>query len=111
MLTTGVAGDRPGPGWTVAASVCVAINSLTWALAVELAPLRVNAVAPGMARSPLWSGIPEADREAMYAETAKNLPLGRIADAREAAEPYLYLMTSGYSTGSIVTADCGYVLV
>ncbi|MCW2721486.1 SDR family oxidoreductase [Pseudonocardia sp.] len=111
VLTTGVAADRPGPGWSVAASVCGAVNSLARALAVELAPLRVNAVSPGMVRSPLWSPIPEADREAMYAETAKALPLGRVADAREVAESYLYLMTSRYATGSIVTVDGGYVLV
>ncbi|MGC2006018.1 hypothetical protein [Trebonia sp.] len=37
-LTTGIAGRRPGPGWAVAASICGAVESLTQALAVELAP-------------------------------------------------------------------------
>lgn len=56
-LTTGIAGRRPGPGWAVAASICGAVESLTRALAVELAPVRVNAVAPGVVRSPLWASM------------------------------------------------------
>lgn len=43
-LTTGVAGLRPRKGWTLAASICGAMEALTRALAVELAPIRVNAV-------------------------------------------------------------------
>jgi NAD(P)-dependent dehydrogenase (short-subunit alcohol dehydrogenase family) len=110
VLTTGVAAERPGPGWSVASSICGAITSLTRALAVELAPLRVNAVSPGMVRSPLWAAIDEPTREQMYTDTAKGLPLGRVGDAREVAESYLYLMTATYATGSIVTIDGGHVL-
>ena len=49
-LTTGIAGRRPGPGWAVAASICAAVESLTRALAVELAP---SALPPS---APAWSG-------------------------------------------------------
>src|SRR5262249_27400794 len=56
-LTTGVAKDRPDPGWAVAASICGAMEALTKALAVELAPIRVNVVSPGVVRSPLWSAM------------------------------------------------------
>src|SRR6202040_584698 len=48
VLTTGVAGLRPQKGWVIAASVCGTIEALTRALAVELAPIRVNAVSPGV---------------------------------------------------------------
>jgi NAD(P)-dependent dehydrogenase (short-subunit alcohol dehydrogenase family) len=44
VLTTGVAGRRPHSGWVIAASVCGTIEALTRALAIELAPIRVNAV-------------------------------------------------------------------
>ncbi len=108
VLTTGVAADRPGPGWSVAASICGAVVSLTRALAVELAPLRVNAVSPGLVRTPLW-GV-DAD-DPMFTDAAKNLPLDRVGEAREVAEAYLHLMTSPYATGSVVTVDGGYVLV
>jgi NAD(P)-dependent dehydrogenase (short-subunit alcohol dehydrogenase family) len=50
-LTNGIAGLRPRKGWTVAASICGAVEALTRALAVELAPIRVNAVCPGGCRT------------------------------------------------------------
>src|SRR4029077_1608086 len=59
-LTTGIAGRRPGSGWAVAASICGAVDALTRARAVELAPVRVNAVCPGVVRSPLWASMTEA---------------------------------------------------
>src|SRR6201988_5423086 len=65
VLTTGVAGERPHKGWILAASVCGAIGALTRALAVELAPIRVNAVSPGVVRTNLWDNMQEQDREAM----------------------------------------------
>src|SRR6266446_751021 len=73
VLTTGVAGRRPHKGWTVAASVCGAIEALTRALAVELAPIRVNAVAPGVVRTNLWKNMQEQDREAMYEKVGNHL--------------------------------------
>ena len=54
VLTTGIAGVRPHKAWTVAAAGCGALVSLTRALAVELAPIRVNAVSPGVVRTNLW---------------------------------------------------------
>jgi NAD(P)-dependent dehydrogenase (short-subunit alcohol dehydrogenase family) len=104
VLTTGAAGDRPGPGWSVAASICGATDSLVRALAVELAPLRVNAVKPGVVRTPLWRGGVD------YDEIARGLPVGRVGEPEDIAAAYLYLMTQPYATGSIVTVDGGHVL-
>ncbi|MFF0340694.1 SDR family oxidoreductase [Kribbella sp. NPDC004875] len=105
VLTTGAAGDRPGPGWSVAASICGAMDSLVRALAVELAPLRVNAVKPGVVRTPLW-------REAVdYDETARHLPVQRVGEPEDIAAAYVYLMNQPYATGSIVGVDGGHVLV
>ncbi|WP_030247046.1 SDR family oxidoreductase [Streptomyces sp. NRRL S-350] len=109
-LTSGTAGLRPGPGWSVAASICGAIEALVRALAVELAPIRVNAVRAGMLRTPLWSGLPDTDREQLYAQAAAGLPLGRIGDPEDAAEAYAYLMEQRYATGTIVTVDGGTLL-
>jgi NAD(P)-dependent dehydrogenase (short-subunit alcohol dehydrogenase family) len=57
VLTTGTAKDRPHADWTVAASICGAIDALTRALAIELAPIRVNAVSPGVVRTALWDNM------------------------------------------------------
>ncbi|MFI6825825.1 SDR family oxidoreductase [Kribbella sp. NPDC050241] len=111
VLTTGAAGDRPSPGWSVAASICGAMDSLVRALAVELAPLRVNAVKPGVVRSPLWSDLSVEDQQTLYDETARLLPVGRVGEVTDIAEAYVYLMNQGYATGTIVTIDGGHVLV
>ena len=111
VLTTGTAGRRPMPGTTVAASLCGAMESLTRALALELAPLRVNAVAPGVVRTELWRDLPEADRNGLFASAAESLPVGRIGEPEDVAEAYLYLMRGAYTTGSVVVVDGGTVLV
>jgi NAD(P)-dependent dehydrogenase (short-subunit alcohol dehydrogenase family) len=108
VLTSGSAADRPGPGWSVAASICGAMDSLVRALAVELAPLRVNAVKPGVVRTPLWSGMSPQD---LYDATAKVLPVGRVGEPSDIAAAYVYLMNQEYATGSIVAVDGGHVLV
>ncbi|HEX5400872.1 MAG TPA: SDR family oxidoreductase [Pseudonocardiaceae bacterium] len=110
-LTTGVAKDRPGAGWAVAASICGAVDALTRALAVELAPVRVNAVSPGVVRSPLWSGMSEDDREQMYRGLGAQLPVGRVGEVDDIAAAYLYCMTQPFATGTVLTVDGGTVLV
>ena len=109
-LTSGTAADRPGAGWALGASVCGAMNSLTRALALELAPLRVNAVAPGIVRSPLWSALSEQDRGNLYEEVARTVPLRRVGDVADAALAYVYLMEQVHGTGTVVTVDGGTVL-
>ena len=111
VLTTGVAGARPRKGWTVAASICSAMEGLTRALAVELAPVRVNAVSPGVVRSPLWGAMSEHDREAMYRDASARLPVGRVGEVEDIAEAYLYLMRENFSTGQVIVVDGGTVLV
>jgi NAD(P)-dependent dehydrogenase (short-subunit alcohol dehydrogenase family) len=110
-LTHGIAGMRPQKGWTIAASICGAVEALTRAVAVELAPIRVNAVSPGFVRTPLWSGILEADREAMYRDVGARLPVGRVGEADDIAQTYLYLMQNAFSTGQTVVIDGGGALV
>jgi NAD(P)-dependent dehydrogenase (short-subunit alcohol dehydrogenase family) len=109
-LTNGIAGLRPRKGWTVAASICGAMEALTRALAVELAPIRVNAVCPGTVRTELWRGMTESARETMYRDAAQRLPVGRVGEADDLAETYLYLMREGFSTGQVLVVDGGAVL-
>ncbi|MGW5655692.1 SDR family oxidoreductase [Streptomyces humi] len=111
VLTTGTAGRRPLPGSSVVSALCGAMESLTRALAVELAPLRVNVVSPGIVRTELWRELPEADREGLFRASAGSLPVGRVGEPADVAEAYLYLMRGGYSTGSVVVVDGGGTLV
>jgi len=111
VLTTGVAGQRPHKGWVVAASVCGTIEALTRALALELAPIRVNAVSPGVVRTNLWQNMNAAERERLYESVGKSLPVGRVGEARDVAQAYLFLMQEEFSTGQTLVVDGGTVLV
>jgi NAD(P)-dependent dehydrogenase (short-subunit alcohol dehydrogenase family) len=111
VFTSGLAGMRPRPGWSLGASICAAMEGLTRALAVELAPVRVNIVAPGVVKSPLWANIAETDRAALYQQTAEKLPVRHVGEVEEIAEAYLYLMQQTYGTGDIVRVDGGGALV
>ena len=110
-LTSGTAGLRPGKGWSLAASICSAIEGLTRALAVELAPIRVNCVVPGFVKTDLWGNIPESDRDALFAGAAESLLVKHVADPSEIAQAYLYLIKQTYSTGQSIVVDGGGVLV
>jgi NAD(P)-dependent dehydrogenase (short-subunit alcohol dehydrogenase family) len=111
VLTSGIAGQRPRKGWVLSASVCGATEALTRALAVELAPIRVNAVSPGVVRTNLWQNMSEQDRESMYVRVGKTLLVSRVGEASDIARVYLYLMQEGFSTGQIVVVDGGTLLV
>jgi NAD(P)-dependent dehydrogenase (short-subunit alcohol dehydrogenase family) len=111
VLTTGIAGQRPQKGWAIAASVCGTVEALTRALALELAPIRVNAVSPGVVRTNLWQNMSGPERELLYESVGKSLPVGRVGEASDIAEAYLFLMHEGFATGQTVVVDGGTVLV
>jgi len=111
VLTTGIAGQRPRKGWVVAASVCGTIEALTRALAMELAPIRVNAVSPGVVRTNLWQNMKAAEREQLYESVGNSLPVGRVGEPHDIAQAYLFLMQEGFGTGQTIVVDGGTVLV
>ena len=111
VLTTGIAGRRPRKGWAIAASVCGTIEALTRALAVELAPIRVNAVSPGVVRTNLWQNMTAAEREHLFESVGKSLPVGRVGEPHDIAQAYLFLMQEGFATGQTIVVDGGTVLV
>lgn len=111
VLSSGSASARPQKGLTLAASITGAIEALTRALAVELAPIRVNAVAPGVVRTEMWDGIPQAEREAFYSSVGEAMLTGRVGVPHEIAQTHLYLMRDAFVTGAIIPVDGGARLV
>jgi NAD(P)-dependent dehydrogenase (short-subunit alcohol dehydrogenase family) len=111
VLTTGAAGRRPHKGWVFGASVCGTIEALTRGLAVELAPLRVNAVCPGVVRTNLWQNMSDEARLQLYQSVGDRLLVGRVGEAGEIALAYLYLIQEGFSTGQTIVVDGGTMLV
>jgi len=110
-FTSGTAGRRPQAGWALGASLCSAMEGLTRALAVELAPIRVNIVSPGVVATPLWDAMPPPAREALFRQMGEKLPVGHIGSTEEVAETYLYLMRQTYGTGQVIVVDGGGTLV
>jgi NAD(P)-dependent dehydrogenase (short-subunit alcohol dehydrogenase family) len=111
VLTSGFSATRPQAGWTSQASIQSAVEGLTRALAVELAPIRVNAVSPGLAQTPRWDALSDADRRALYEREEKRLPLGRVGNAVEIASAYIYFLKNTYATGNVLSVDGGGALV
>ena len=106
-LTSGTAAFKGGPGWSLGCSASGAIAAATRSLAAELAPLRVNAVAPGVVRSPLWSQVADDDRERMYTSVGQTVPLGRVGEVDDVALAYIALMEQDYVTGVVSVVDGG----
>jgi NAD(P)-dependent dehydrogenase (short-subunit alcohol dehydrogenase family) len=105
-LTSGMSAFRPQKGTVMATAMAGSIAHLTYGLAVELAPVRVNAVLPGGVATEIFRGLPEAIRKAEEARFERQ-PLPRIGEPGEVAEAYLYLMKGGYTTGQILQVEGG----
>lgn len=98
---------RPSATSVLQGAINAALEALARGLALELAPVRVNAVSPGLIATPLWSGLPEEKREAMFAGAAQRLPARRVGQAEDIANAVLFLATTPFATGSTVRVDGG----
>lgn len=108
---SGVAATKPVDGLSAYAAVNGAVEALCRSLAVELAPLRVNAVSPGIVDTPAYAGMSPAERKRMFDALAARLPARRIGRPEDAAAAVISLMKNGYVTGSVVHVDGGQRLV
>jgi len=106
-LVSGYLSIRPRPNSAIISVANGALESLARALALELAPVRVNAVSPGIIDTPIRAAMPEAARREMLAQTAAKLPVGRVGVGEDVARQILAFMTIGFATGSIVYLDGG----
>jgi NAD(P)-dependent dehydrogenase (short-subunit alcohol dehydrogenase family) len=106
-LVSGFLSIRPRPNSAIVGAANGAIESLARGLALELAPVRVNCVSPGIIDTPIRAAMPEAARLDMLAKTAAGLPVGRVGTGEDIARQILAFMTIGFATGSIVYLDGG----
>ena len=102
-LTDGMMAHRPMKGAALSTAILGAIEYLTRGLALDLAPIRVNCVCPGLVMTERNSAMPAAAAERYTAR----LPLARGAVPDEVAQAYLYLMRGGYTTGQVLMVDGG----
>jgi len=110
-LTSGIAAYRPRPRGVAVAAINAALEGAVRALAVELAPLRVNAVSPGWVRTPIWKDVAGDESEHLLAQMAAQLPVGRVGAPEDIADALLFLIGNGYTTGTVLHVEGGHRLV
>jgi NAD(P)-dependent dehydrogenase (short-subunit alcohol dehydrogenase family) len=107
VLFGGLAKERPYPGSTTVTTVNGGVNNMIKTLAVELSPVRVNAVHPGIVGdSPAWNGKPPEVLQRVVART----PLGRLVTMDEVVGSTLFLLDNGGINGVNLYVDGGWLL-
>jgi NAD(P)-dependent dehydrogenase (short-subunit alcohol dehydrogenase family) len=106
-LISGFLSVRPSASAVLQGAINAALEALARGLALELAPVRVNAVSPGLIATPLWSGMVEEERAAMFADATASLPARRVGQPEDLANAVLFLATTPFATGSTVRVDGG----
>jgi NAD(P)-dependent dehydrogenase (short-subunit alcohol dehydrogenase family) len=110
-LVSGFLSIKPRPNSAIVSVANGALESLTRALALELAPIRVNCVSPGIIDTPIRAAMPEAARKEMLAKVAAGLPVGRVGLAEDIARQIISFMENGFMSGAIVYLDGGALIV
>ncbi|HEY0904148.1 MAG TPA: SDR family oxidoreductase, partial [Marmoricola sp.] len=98
---------QPKPGTVVKGTSNAALAALVTHLAVELAPLRVNAVAPGITDSGAWDGLPAERRRALYDGAVARSLAGRVGTLDDVSDAALWLLGAGWVTGETIHVDGG----
>jgi NAD(P)-dependent dehydrogenase (short-subunit alcohol dehydrogenase family) len=106
-LVTAVSARAAFPGTAGLAAVNGALETIVPTLAVELAPLRVNAVSPGVIDTHWWNAMPDEQRQAYFGAVAAITPAGRIGQPRDVADAIVYLAGAGFVTGAILECTGG----
>ncbi len=110
-FTSGISKDKPGVGGSVVAAVAGSMGYVARALALELAPTRVNVVSPGWVETPMWDEIVGPAKNEMWADMGTRLPAGRIAKPADIAKAYSFLLSSELTTGVVIEVDGGHALI
>jgi len=111
-FTSGVAASRPAPGGALAATVNGALEAMVRALALELAPIRVNAVSPGWVDTPGWDKLATPDvKNARMADLAARLPARRLGRPEDIANAVAFLIADTFVTGTVLHAEGAQILV
>ncbi|EKD7162538.1 SDR family oxidoreductase [Vibrio vulnificus] len=109
-LTSGMLSRKVVANSYVKAAINAAIEATTKVLAKELAPIRVNAISPGLTKTEAYKGMNADDRDAMYQRTQSHLPVGKVGEASDIAMAYLFAIQNSYMTGTVIDIDGGALL-
>ena len=108
---SGTSAHRPYPGSAMVAASSGAIEAFARALALELAPVRVNTICAGFVDTPLLDAYYDEGRDEAVEELAARLPVGRIGTPEDIADAFMFLAGNGFVTGTVLHVDGGKLLV
>ncbi|KAK1758554.1 NAD(P)-binding protein [Echria macrotheca] len=111
VLTSGSVAERPAKGWAVTSFFAGGLVALAKALAVDLAPVRVNVVRPGYVDTGLWAHMSAEEKKAWVEGVERQMLTGKFAAVEDVAEAYLWLLKDGNATGTVAGTDSGAMLV
>ncbi len=106
-VVAGFLATRPTAGRALMGAINGALESLVQGLALELKPVRVNAVSPAVVDTEMWHGLPAEARATMMATLAEKYPAGTVGQPQDIARLLLLLAGTAYATGTVVTMDGG----
>ncbi|MGR5062385.1 SDR family oxidoreductase [Photobacterium sp. DNB22_13_2] len=109
-LTSGMLSRKVVASNYVKTAINAAIEAVTKVLAKELAPIRVNAVSPGLTKTEAYQDMSEEDKNAMYQRAQNALPVSKVGQASDIASAYRLLINNTYMTGTVIDVDGGALL-
>lgn len=111
VLLSGSTAVKPTVGMLAVGATNAAVNAVARTLAVELAPIRVNAVSPGVIESGAYDALGEQQKAALFAARSEHHPAGRIGHPDDIASAVVFALTSTFLTGNVLNVDGGEPLV
>jgi NAD(P)-dependent dehydrogenase (short-subunit alcohol dehydrogenase family) len=106
-FVSGQVGKRPNPNAILLGAINAGLEGLARGLALELSPIRVNAISPGIIDTPLHAQMPQEARQALFKSLAERLPARRIGTADDVAQAIAFVTCNGFTTGATVRVDGG----
>jgi NAD(P)-dependent dehydrogenase (short-subunit alcohol dehydrogenase family) len=107
LFVGGTGARRPAVGLALASAVTVGLPALVAGLALELAPVRVNLIAPGFVDTPLSASLLGDQIDARRDELRATLPIGRVVGADDVAALAVHVMANTALTGATYDIDGG----
>ncbi|MFF4639429.1 SDR family oxidoreductase [Streptomyces olivaceus] len=106
LFFSGLAAWRPSPGLAAMAATNGSVSTLASALAVELAPTRVNALSPGVIDTSNWDVV-AADKQELFRQVAASAPARRVGDPSDVSAAARALLVNPYINGETLHVDGG----
>jgi NAD(P)-dependent dehydrogenase (short-subunit alcohol dehydrogenase family) len=111
VITSGTAAYQSPPGWSIVSFLAAGLQGMVRALALEIGPVRFNAVQPGFVDTGLWDGMPPAQKAELVRGLESKMPVGRAGQVEDVVEAYMWLLRDRNATGTVASSDSGQFVV